>query len=158
MPLHAFPRVCRVRTYVTHCNTLLHTATHCNTLQHTATHCNTAYACALVPGCRQRLNICDALQHTATHCNTLQHTATQLMPVHLFPDAGSVSTYLTHCNTLQHAAMQLMPVHAFPGVGSIRAYMRNRCLFQAYLLGTQCAQQNRHRLQHDQWCLCLAPR
>jgi len=28
-------------TYVTHCDTLRHTATHCNTLQHIATHCNT---------------------------------------------------------------------------------------------------------------------
>ena len=27
-------------TYVTHCDTLRHTATHCNTLQHIATHCN----------------------------------------------------------------------------------------------------------------------
>ena len=42
--------------FITHCNTLQHTATHCNTLQHTATHCNT-------------------LQHATAHCNTLQHTA-----------------------------------------------------------------------------------
>ena len=46
--------------YITHCNTLQHTATHCNTLQHTTTHCNT-------------------LQHTATHRNTLRCSSSPII-------------------------------------------------------------------------------
>ena len=73
-------------SYVTHCNTLQHTAakqhtaTHCTTLQHTAAHCSTLQHTAAH---------CSTLQHTATHCSTLQHTATR-------------------CNTLQHTATQMV--------------------------------------------------
>ena len=52
-------------SFVTHCNTLQHTATHCNTLntrQHTATHDNTLYHPASPR---------TTLHHTAAHCNTL---------------------------------------------------------------------------------------
>jgi len=38
--------------YITHCNTLQHTATHCNILQHTATHYS-------------------IVQNSAAHCNTM---------------------------------------------------------------------------------------
>jgi len=54
--------------YISHCNTLQHTATHCNTLQHTATHCNTLQRTA---------THCHTLPHTATHCNALQRTYIQ---------------------------------------------------------------------------------
>jgi len=48
--------------------------THCNTLQHTATHCNTLQQLQQAPPSKWICGVADTLQHTATHCNTLQHT------------------------------------------------------------------------------------
>ena len=49
--------------FLTHCNTLHHTAPHCTALHHNAPHCTTLHHTA--PDCT-------TLHHTATHCNTLQ--------------------------------------------------------------------------------------
>jgi len=72
-----------VLPFVTHCNTLQHTATHCNTLQHTATPCNTLQHSATHPNevtevlwqaigfCNTQVWRCyNTLQQTATHCNS----------------------------------------------------------------------------------------
>jgi len=71
------------KPYVTHCNTLQHTAAHCSTLQHPATHCilNRMQACLrLVKRC------CSALQGTrleSSHSPSLKfHYNTQSPPPH----------------------------------------------------------------------------
>jgi len=79
-------------SYVTHCNTLQHTATHRNMPQHTARIAPVWHEYFMTGTNHSRHTTlqhtatrCNTLQHAATHCNTLQHTA-------------------THCNTLQHTA------------------------------------------------------
>ena len=72
--------------FVSHCNTLQHTATHGSTLQHT---CNTLHHTAITEAvsCVYNVTTCH-FSYTAIHGNTLQHTATHC------------NTRAPHCITL----------------------------------------------------------